>query len=246
MSAYVVDRNHIKYLVSAAVAGPDKFHLWHDGKTIFDLDRSDADGLTSLGQMLWDENIKSIEARYPDCVGKPEKMPGRNDEKFIYCHGSGFRVDRFEPVQVIKAAACYAYQSCEHDGWEKSAAKAFCDTLRDKYIRLLAGYEQAEWGAPAEAARSEVKTTVPRSVATPAFLELAEKGGGVKTWANQALARIRPGSTPDMVIGSPETTTERTEDEGRTLVLPIPAGLPKLYACINETGGATLMLAEEY
>ena len=36
------------------------------------------------------------------------------------------------------------------------------------------------------------------------------------------------------------------EDGGRTLVVPVPEGCPKFYAMKNETGGVTLMLAEEY
>ena len=36
------------------------------------------------------------------------------------------------------------------------------------------------------------------------------------------------------------------EDEGRTMVLSLPETLPKIYACENETGGLTFMLAEEY
>lgn len=66
-------------------------------------------------------------------------------------------------------------------------------------------------------------------------------------WGVQALRRLdyRHG-TPDMVIGRPGAASESTEDGGRTLILPVPATCPKLYACLNETGGATLMLAEEY
>lgn len=65
-------------------------------------------------------------------------------------------------------------------------------------------------------------------------------------WGVMALARIRPTGAPDMVVGRPGAEAEAFEDDGRTLVLPVPASCPKLYACANETGGATLMLAEEY
>lgn len=84
-----------------------------------------------------------------------------------------------------------------------------------------------------------------QNVATPAFLKAAAEGIGLKCWTNTALGRIKS-SEPSMVIGRPGAPAEVLEDEGRTLVLPLPASCPKVYACINETGGATLMLAEEY
>jgi len=51
---------------------------------------------------------------------------------------------------------------------------------------------------------------------------------------------------PSMVVGEPGGRGRRMEDEGRTVILPLPLECPKLYACRNETGGATVMLADEY
>lgn len=65
-------------------------------------------------------------------------------------------------------------------------------------------------------------------------------------WGAAALNRFKPGRLPDMVIGRPGALVESTEDDGRTLVLPVMDTCPKFYACQNETGGLTLMLAEEY
>ncbi len=85
------------------------------------------------------------------------------------------------------------------------------------------------------------------NAATPAFLKLAEDNTAAGLFAVLAMAKIRPGGKPDMVVGRPGAKAEVAyEDDGRTLVLPLPADTPKLYACVNETGGATLMLAEEY
>jgi hypothetical protein len=55
----------------------------------------------------------------------------------------------FDPVQVIKAADCYAYQSCESDDWEKTEAYSFIESLKASAMRALTGYDGAEWGAPA-------------------------------------------------------------------------------------------------
>ncbi len=66
-------------------------------------------------------------------------------------------------------------------------------------------------------------------------------------WGTQATRRInRDGGTPDFVVGRPGARQEIVEDGGRTLVLPLPEDAPRCYAALNETGGITLMMAEEY
>jgi len=47
---------------------------------------------------------------------------------------------------VLKAIACYAYQSSDWEDWERSRASAFCETLRFKLIGILPGYDAAPWG----------------------------------------------------------------------------------------------------
>jgi len=54
------------------------------------------------------------------------------------------------------------------------------------------------------------------------------------------------GKEPSMVVGKPGASTEGLEDHGCTVIIPLPVDCPKLYACQNETGGATIMLSEEY
>ena len=49
-----------------------------------------------------------------------------------------------------------------------------------------------------------------------------------------------------MFVGRPGAEKLCLEDEGRTMILPIDLNSPKVYACKNETGGMTYMLAEEY
>lgn len=55
--------------------------------------------------------------------------------------------DSVSSVQIIKAARCYRYQSCEHDGWKHSLA-------HDLILRIIAhaacemalpGYDGAMW-----------------------------------------------------------------------------------------------------
>jgi len=47
------------------------------------------------------------------------------------------------------------YQSCEHDGWESSKAKAIVDALRSSAWHALPGYEDAAWGPPVPPAPAE-------------------------------------------------------------------------------------------
>lgn len=147
MSAFIVSENHIRYLVSAAL-----HYRMHGGAfTWYSLGTSErqpsrmgtldpvadalgdpAVGADALGSMLWHKNFASVNARYHE-----------KEEAPTYKHGRSVTVD---PVQVLKAVQCYAYQSCEHDGWWDSSARAFCEALKNAAIHKLAGYDQAEWG----------------------------------------------------------------------------------------------------
>jgi hypothetical protein len=142
MSAYIVSREHIQYLVTAATSsvvlgrhgGP--FH-WFWRRQLQELKPHDDARAAEIGQMLWAENGKSINARYAD----------DDEHKMVY----GDHVPAICPmdqIQIIKAIHCYGYQSCEHDGWEESKAKAFVDAILDLVVYRLPGYDDAEWGPP--------------------------------------------------------------------------------------------------
>ncbi|OGF56010.1 MAG: hypothetical protein A2452_11150 [Candidatus Firestonebacteria bacterium RIFOXYC2_FULL_39_67] len=77
------------------------------------------------------------------------------------------------------------------------------------------------------------------------FLRNDKVAEEVSVWCINARKRISE-SFPDFIVGCPNSTTERLEDAGRTLILPISACCPKTYAVFNETAGITFMLAEEY
>jgi hypothetical protein len=166
MSCYLVDRKHITYLIEAA----KKYEAWikrpgenKAGKSgyayVGDNYRHAADLCLSheeqeiLGQMLWDENVRSIEGRYPD-TRKNRDYPGTieaAEDVAYYVHPEkpifSEEMD-FEPVQVFKAIACYDYQSCEHAEWPQSDAYDFCHRLMEAVQRRLPGYDKAAWGEP--------------------------------------------------------------------------------------------------
>lgn len=109
-----------------------------------------------VGQMLWDENVLSVSARYPN--DRKGNLPGPTGCTYQYPTGSERPTFHgFDAIQVLKACDCYEYQSCEHDGWPTSEAKAYIDSLRNHAWQALPGYDDARWGgAPTiEEARRE-------------------------------------------------------------------------------------------
>jgi hypothetical protein len=130
MSAWIVSKAHIDVMVSAALAAKDwgDFSFYHDNERIV----VTSDNADEIGQMLWEENHKSVNARYRENTKTPKYT---------------FRpVEVPSPGEVAKGIGCYEYQSCEHDGWETSAAKAFCTELEGVQIVRLPEYESAPWG----------------------------------------------------------------------------------------------------
>lgn len=159
MSAYMVDRNHVAYLIDAAmhlriVKRHDAMRWLHDGKSHF-LYTSDHKRASEIGQMLWDANAESIRARYPDTREDFSNAPGPIGERFIYGEHRGGRWYDVNPAQVIESCRCFAYQACEYEGWQGSEAHAFIESLkRHATDSLCVEWEQDRpgrklvWGAP--------------------------------------------------------------------------------------------------
>lgn len=161
MSAYIVSRAHIRYLVSAAQSYTLFQHHGHLS-WVWDIDRNagtykraeihrgDSDRANAVGKMLWDENIRSVRYRYPNT----ENLPGPIGESYEYVHDWTYDGEqyvrvlhllRIDPLAVLKACDCLDYQSCEHPGWDGSEANAFLEALRKAAYRAIPGYENAAW-----------------------------------------------------------------------------------------------------
>jgi hypothetical protein len=125
VSAFVVSDEHINYMLNA-------FRAY---RTVGGLGLTDAE-VIAMGAMLREENNASVrwlyEGRYPEDEGAPYTT---------------YRDVRVDPITTIKAVHCYRYQACEHDGWERSEAKKWCEALEAYAINHLPGYEyDAPWG----------------------------------------------------------------------------------------------------
>jgi len=122
MSAFIVSREHIRYLVwaryNAAVKGRD---------LVPGMEEMESDAV-----MLYNANIQSVNYRYE------EDRPLESDFNI-----GGPRST--ETAQVLMAIHCLEYQACEPPDWEQSPAYHWLRDLGETYERLVPGYDDAQW-----------------------------------------------------------------------------------------------------
>ena len=132
MSTFILDDEHINALLGAASTyGERVIDLNCQGQWVT-FDRA---GYTRLGQILKATNVASFNRTSIDVDSITYKYRAPRQHR--------------EPVEILKAIACYEYQACETPDWDASIAKAFCAWLRVRAIEFLPGYEDAEWGIDA-------------------------------------------------------------------------------------------------
>ena len=149
MSAFVVDRDHIVYLVEAGATIPrygDGLRWWWN-EASHHLNFGDTEEMVRVANMLWQENIKSVSYRYGS--RGVDDLPGPIGENYKLTP-KDFRVKfgTFDLYQIIQSCHCYDYQTCEHPDYKKSEAYAFISSLEGEAVRKLPGMEKTIWGAP--------------------------------------------------------------------------------------------------
>ena len=148
MSAWIVSKAHITLLTEALfryeVVSPE------DGTP------------DAVGQMLWKENHRSINARDEEHRRTPryQHASTRRCTGHSYAPGtdiasSAQALTRQHGV-LLKQIACYEYQSCEHAGWKTSRAAALMATLTEAVCRSAGldaetfhetqAWDNAPWG----------------------------------------------------------------------------------------------------
>jgi hypothetical protein len=133
MSAYVVNPATITVLVAAAhqhqigwrTSGNDFTRLYPNAS------RGD---LTRVGQMLLDQNVRSVNHRYQETA-----------DAGMYRYQPAAGLPGYLPGAVASAIDCYVYQACEDPGWPTSEAYKFCEALRCRLLEFLPGYGDAPW-----------------------------------------------------------------------------------------------------
>lgn len=180
MSAFMVSKDHIDAIVHVALYGPSGAEVgsrwgaprWarHDPHTLAGPQEwrqcvpphGHAAGSyvaitpDALGELLWIENERSIEDRYPSDHAEMLSID--------YCLGYQYAYPRGAPAlscaaacaAAFKAITCLDYQSCEHNGWPDSEAHRFLTELRCCVCAVVPGYDRAQWEVSFDRAESSV------------------------------------------------------------------------------------------
>lgn len=123
MSAFICNNTHVTAL--AVFAARNRIDGQTDAKIV--------------GQMLHAENVRSVNYRYGETT----------QPSFELCEWAAFHP--FPKVQIVVAAQCLAYQSCEHPGWESSKACALLESITTHCLGQgqspdrMHGYDDAQW-----------------------------------------------------------------------------------------------------
>ena len=149
MSAYLVNKDHIDLLCSAA-EWVDSFHLYtrNEPRTLEMWDATDparfdngrtlrlhagnnADVLQLIGLELIAANVASLKARYDDA----ETMLDDYVTNYQYS-----RIDRdlCSIETALAAISGYEYQACETETWTQSFAYDYCNALRRQLCNKIA------------------------------------------------------------------------------------------------------------
>lgn len=143
MSAFVVDKSTISAIIDGALKNGARYRStfkWYHNNEWHELTLSNAD---AIGQMLLNENIKSVSYRYQD--SQVTDLPGRTDASYIIPYKHPIFGKQYPVIQIIKLINCLDYQSCEHPEWDSSESKSFLDGLKNALICDLPGYEDSKW-----------------------------------------------------------------------------------------------------
>lgn len=164
MSAYIVHAEHIRTLVWAGLnyTRPGSHMTWHveDPENAVSPEtvehsfgqhyrRLTQETAETVGQVLLDENVRSVNHRYNE------------DEMHVYEHATPAD-NRWTPVEILSAINCYAYQACETPEWNTSEANAIIEALRNTLIHTLPGYSDGPWEITPEAKPHAVEQAIAR------------------------------------------------------------------------------------
>ncbi|MBK9976224.1 MAG: hypothetical protein IPP14_15770 [Planctomycetes bacterium] len=143
MSAFMVEKHHIGYLVAAAFA-PGFRAATYIKSMLGDPEKPEH----ALANLLSLENARSITYRYPQDAMDDVMHTWERGEVESMCWAA------MNPAQVIQSVRCYQYQACEHPGWKDSKAKEITDNILMAAVRSLPAVEKADWGAPEPMSRN--------------------------------------------------------------------------------------------
>lgn len=133
MSAWIVSRKHIDLLTAALI------------------EHGIAPNFPDLvGQMLWQENLRSVAYRYPNDRDGERPGPVGFRDSMVESYTYRGPQDVSDSALVLKQAHCFDYQSCEHPEYADSEActwvRKLCEKLDGERAGQSAAYNAAPWG----------------------------------------------------------------------------------------------------
>lgn len=154
MSAYLCNSEHIAALAVFAVK---------QGSVLSEY-RKDADPVKTarnVAQEMMRQNIASITHRYPN-----HNLPDSADVAIVAEVGDlaeryYFAPNVLSPLEIVKMAQCYEYQSCETGNWKNTLQKRQSDWIIGEAIRKIAGYDAAPWNYDGSRHREYIKGPKP-------------------------------------------------------------------------------------
>lgn len=120
MSAWLVSKAHIDLLATYAHEEGLTFGEMLDPQKI--------------GEMLWAENVASLDARYPGRYMDDELRAEVAGYVYAPAHTATLYAGN-----VWNAARCLDYRSCEHEGWRASTACALVDAIEAHALAAAGG-----------------------------------------------------------------------------------------------------------
>ena len=157
MSAYICGPDHFKALAIFAALKDNQGQcrvdpryvegLKHEEAALRGLNNFTLDELATLyANTLYQENIRSVRARYPSDTW--DELPGpcvKPLHLLVTSADRSNRALRLKPIAILKMLDCLNYQSCETDDWRDTVAFRLLECIRSAAIRTLPGYEDAPW-----------------------------------------------------------------------------------------------------
>lgn len=141
MSAWLCEDDHLKFLAISLVRKTSRMdYSWLIARFNLKHSENPEEIASSIAQVLYDENIRSLNSRYR---GEYDKY---SDHK-IKINLSEYEYWPHESNGVLaKSTGCYNYQACENDDYMESRARRVVNSLYEAIAQDQEGYEDAEWG----------------------------------------------------------------------------------------------------
>jgi hypothetical protein len=134
MSAYLVDSNDFAVIAQYAFKSMRPHYYNLDSKLKIEIE-----DVPALAVLLAQENIKSLEHRYPSEPAGGFLSQGQTVTDFLaeVSQKSRRLQGHFNPAHIKRVLGCYEYQSCEHPDYYKSDAYHVVRVIKDQLLDAL-------------------------------------------------------------------------------------------------------------